>query len=107
MVHFGSYLSTSDLQLGFKGGFSADLCTGVLKNVVNRYTASGSKVFACFLDASKAFDRVRYDILFCLLLDRKMPIAVVRFLLTWYTEQKLLVHWNMSASAPRSESPMV
>ena len=54
---YGSFLSTSDLQFGFKSGFSSDLCSGMLKNDVSRYYR-GSKVFACFLDASKAFDRV-------------------------------------------------
>ena len=49
-----------------KPGFSSDLCSGMLKNVVSRYINRGSKVFACFLDASKAFDRVNHAIMsFC------------------------------------------
>ena len=32
-------------------------------------------VFACFLDAGKAFDLVNHDLLFNLLLDRGLPYA--------------------------------
>ena len=37
---------------------------GLLKNVVSYYLQCGSSVFACFLDASKAFDLVKHSILF-------------------------------------------
>ena len=43
-------------------GFSTDLCTGVLKNVVSEYLHGRSDVFGCFLDASKAFDRVNHNL---------------------------------------------
>ena len=70
----------------------------MLKNVVSRYINRGSKVFACFLDASKAFDRVNHAILFQLMMDRKLPTAVIRFLLLWYSNQELTVRWNASFS---------
>ena len=47
--------NTSDLQFGFKPGFSTEFCTGVIKFVVAKYLNNGYKVFGCFLDASKAF----------------------------------------------------
>ena len=34
---YSSSFVTTDLQFGFKPGFSTDLCTGVLKNVVSSY----------------------------------------------------------------------
>ena len=37
LLQFSSCFCTSVLQLGFKSGYSTDLCTGLLKNVVSSY----------------------------------------------------------------------
>ena len=59
-----------------------------------------SPVFACFLDASKAFDLVRHDILFDLLLSRGLPSPVVRLLSSWYSTQNLSFRWGSASSTP-------
>ena len=87
------FFTTSDLQFGFKSGFSTTLCTGVLKAVINRYLNNGSKVYACLIDASKAFDLVDHQILFDKLLERGTPKPVVRLLLRWYKSQQLCIRW--------------
>ena len=69
-----------------------------IKNVVARYIHRKTPVLACFLDASKAFDLVNHDLLFQLLLDRGMPVCVVRLLRNWYVDQKLSVRWNSKSS---------
>ena len=93
-LSYQKFFSSSDLQFGFKAGYSTDLCTGTLKCVVSRYINKGSSVFGCLLDASKAFDRVDHAILFRKLLARKLPRPIVRFLLHWYASQKAFVSWN-------------
>jgi len=40
--------------------------------------------FCGFLDASKAFDRVDYSVLFRKLVDRKFPAYIIRLLWNWY-----------------------
>ena len=55
-------------QFGFKAGHSTALCTSVLKRSVDYYTMRGSHVFTCFVDFTKAFDRVNYWKLFSMLL---------------------------------------
>ncbi len=57
-------LCTSDLQFGFKDGVSTTQCTNVFKETVNHYNFNKSNKFVLFLDATKAFDRVRYCKLF-------------------------------------------
>ena len=97
-LHIFEFFSTSDLQFGFKSGFSTTLCTGVLKAVINRYLNGGSKVYACLIDASKAFDLVDHSVLFKKLLQRNMPKPLVRFLLRWYKSQHLRIRWMGKSS---------
>ena len=69
-----------DNQFGFKKAQSTDLAIYTLKEVVQYYTARGSPVFACFLDATKAFDRVNHCLLFNKLLDTGWPPSIVKTL---------------------------
>ena len=101
LFQFQSCFITSSLQFGFKSGFSADLCTGLLKN---HYLECDSHVYGCFLDASKAFDRVDHALLFEKLLQRNLPSAVARLLLSWYISQQLKVRWSNNFSGPFNTS---
>ena len=78
-----------------------------VKNVVSCYIRSGSSVYGCFLDASKAFDLVDHSILFHKLLARGLPLLVVRFLLCWYTYQECRVYVGVLVSLIHLGFPMV
>ena len=86
------------LQFGFKKHMSTTLCTGLVKNISAHYMLHGSSVFACLLDASKAFDLVDHSLLFQQLLQRRTPGFLVRFLLTWYSSQSCSVSWDGASS---------
>ena len=58
------------------------------------YTSSASPIYLCFLDASKAFDRVNHHTLFHKLLRKGLPQPVVRPLRTWYSNQTMQVRWS-------------
>jgi len=73
-------LCSCDLQFGFKFKRSTDMCTMVLKESIAYYVNNGSSVYCTFLDASKAFDRVKYSKLFRLLLKRQLPAVILRML---------------------------
>ena len=90
--------ATLPLQFDFKPGLSTELCTGFIKNVTARYCFNDSSIFCYFLDASKAFDQVDHHLLFDKLLQRNLPLVVVRALLAWYLQQKVSVRWNKSSS---------
>ena len=77
---------------------STTLCTGLVKNISAHYMLHGSSVFACLLDASKAFDLVDHSLLFQQLLQRRTPVFLVRFLLTWYSSQSCSVSWDGASS---------
>ena len=60
----------------------------VLKEIVDAYRALNGSIFACYLDASKAFDRVTHRVLFEKLVRRGVPGYIVRILyLNMYGEK--------------------
>ena len=100
LMSFPDAFSTSDLQFGYKKGFSTDLCTGLLKLVSSRYIHHGSKVRCALLDISKAFDMVDHGQLFETLCQRSLPNPVIRFLLQWSSNQHVEIRWNGILSSP-------
>ena len=51
-------------------------------------------MYACLINASKAFDTVDHCILFQKLLERRMPKPIVRLLMCWYMTQRMQVQWS-------------
>ena len=51
-------------------------------------------MFMGFLDASKAFDRLKHSILFQKLIDRKVPGYITRIMIYWYASQTMYVRWS-------------
>ena len=94
LLLYGDELQSSDMQFGYKQGHSTTLCTLIYKEVVHHYLNSGSNVYSCLLDASKAFDRVHYGTLFNVLLTKCIPMSVIRLILDSYIRQKSCALWN-------------
>ncbi len=94
LTRYSDILSTSGLQFSFKAKHSTVMCTLVKKEIVNYYWNNGSNVYGCSIDASKAFDRIRYDRLFQLLIGRGLPPVIVRLLLDMYQRQLSRTFWN-------------
>ena len=63
----------------------------MLIETVNYFVKCGSNVYGCFLDASKAFDKVHYGKLFSLLMSKGLPNVVVRFILDGYIRQSACI----------------
>ena len=57
-------LMISNAQFAFKKCHSTSMCTVLVKEVVSYYNGRNTNVYACLLDAAKAFDCIRYDKLF-------------------------------------------
>lgn len=93
LTRFGDRLSSSELQFGFKVKSSTSLCSMVLKESLSYYVHHQSSVFCTFLDASKAFDRVRYCKLFRLLVIRQVPALIIRILMSFYIGHSVRVQW--------------
>ena len=90
---YGSFLETNDNQFGYKSKHSTDMGVFVLKEMIDYYNLHSSPVYLCFLDASKAFDRVNHWCLFDKLNKRGLPPVIIRLLSIWYSTQKFSVKW--------------
>jgi hypothetical protein len=95
---YDKLLSSSNLQFGFKVGYSTSMCSMLLKETLEHYRRNKSTVFCTMLDATKAFDRVEYCKLVSLLLNRKIPVVIIRLLLHMYLFHFTRVAWNGTCS---------
>ena len=91
-------LETCSNQFGFKAKHSTDMCILAFKEAILKYRDLSSNVYTCFLDASKAFDRVNHFKLFTTLSKRNVPMYIIRILIFWYTSQTMYVRWNNTMS---------
>ena len=72
----------------------------ICASIIRYYNYYNSPVlYTCFLDASKAFDRIKHWTMFKNLILRDVPIIIVRVLCFWYRTQELCIQWdNMRSS---------
>ena len=93
------YLFTSDNQFGFKAQHSTEFCIYSLLEFIDYYKKRNTRVFLTFLDASKAFDRVNYWMIFSKLIDKNVRLFIVKLLVFWYTKQEMKVRWGNTISS--------
>lgn len=94
------YLNLHHNQFGFRPGLSTETAILCLKQTVRYYTDRNTAVYACFLDLSKAFDLVNYDILWQKLKKIDMPTELYHLFKFWYVNQVNVVRWSNAYSDP-------
>ena len=93
------YLNTKSNQFAYKKKSNTDTCLFAFKEIIDSYNQHDSNVYCCFLDASKAYDRVSHKRLFNCLHHRKVPLIYIRILAFWYKNQIMYVKWGSAISA--------
>ena len=92
------YLVTHDQQFGFKSKYTTDMCIFTVKSIIKYYTEQNTPVYTCFLDLSKAFDRINHWTLFHKLINCDIPLIIVRLLIFWYQTQMVCIKWGKYTS---------
>ena len=98
LLNYGHLLKSNDFQFGFQELSNTSLCSWMVYETVDQYLRSGSTVYGCLLDCTKAFDTVEHSRLFQKLLDSGMPPIIVRLLICIYRNQTANVKWKGDAS---------
>ena len=92
-------LNIDELQFGFQQDTSTNMCTSLAVETREYYLRNGSDVFACVMDMTKAFDKVRHSKLFWKLVEKGIPPIFIRLLLE-YEKQQTNVRWIGVLSNP-------
>ena len=90
------FIESSENQFAYKQGHGTEMATYALKNTVLAYTERNTPIYACFLDMSKAFDKISHHILFKRMLKRNVPKYIVPILHHWYSTQICLSNGGIS-----------
>ena len=94
LIRLQNQLETVCNQFGFKTKHGTDMCVFSLKQIIEYYNSRSSPVYVCYLDASKAFDRINHWCLFNKLIKRGIDPMLIRFLVFWYSNQTFCVRWG-------------
>ena len=76
------YLITSCNQFGFKSKHSTDMCVMLLIEILHYHKLHNTSSFVCFLDATKAFDRVNHSVLFTKLKEKMYHYILLDYYIT-------------------------
>ena len=85
-------ISISPHQLGYQQQSSTILANVLLKET--EYIAAKSSVFSCFIDLSKAFERVNHAMLIDKLKCKNVPIFIVEILQNIFKRSDISVYWQ-------------
>ena len=99
LYKYEELLYTYDNQFGFKSKHSTELCIYTLKEFIDYYKQRSTTVFVAFLDASKAFDQIKYWLLLKKIFDKGFPTFVIKILAIWYTHQEMYVIWGITTTS--------
>lgn len=92
------HIKINDAQFGFQKGNSTDFAIFTLKQTVQYYVDRRTDIYACFLDLSRAFDRVDYRLLWEKLRGAEVPADCINLLRAWYRSQPNVVRWRDAQS---------
>ena len=96
---FGEALGFHKLQFAYQGGISATMCTWAVVETVEYFLRHDSEVFGCSMDKLKAFDLIKFSLLFRKMLTARLSLIFLRLIIYVYVNQFCNVKWNNKISS--------
>ena len=56
-------------------------------------------IFVTFINASKAFDKINFWLLFQKLITKDFPVFIIKIIAYWYCHQEMLVRWGSTSTS--------
>ena len=91
---FGSILSSSDNQFGFKKDSGCRNAIYTFRKVVDSYVTRGTTANICSTDLSKAFDKINHYTLFIKLIKRLFPVQLLDIIVKLFSDCVSCVKWD-------------
>ncbi|KAK2726253.1 hypothetical protein QYM36_000642 [Artemia franciscana] len=88
------HIDSSHYQFGFKEGSSSKLYVFILKSIVQFFWLFSSPLFACFVDAKAAFDRVNHQKLLGKIDTKGVDCRIIGTLQYWFEVQRFKIKWS-------------
>jgi hypothetical protein len=95
---FGSFLTVSENQFGFKRGVGCSHAINSVKRVVDFYVEGNGTACLSAIDIRKAYDSVDHTGLFIQLMHRQIPICLLRLLEAWLPKCHTCIKWSCKFS---------
>ncbi len=94
LQRYSSFLTSNDNQFGFKKRSGCVHAIYTLKCITDHYVSRNSTVNICALDLSKALDKMNHHGLFVKLMQRHVPVNILRILEKWFELSSTCVKWG-------------
>ena len=91
-------INLSTCQFGYREQTSTMLAVTLLKETIRSYIDESSSVYACFLDMSKAFERINHEILLAKMQSKGLPPFVIGLFRCIFGTSEICVNYKGSFS---------
>ena len=98
LLVYGDRLDSGSMQFGFQKESGTEMCTWALLESIDYYVNRGSRAYVCYMDCTKAFDKVIHSKMFTKIHKSGIHPLFSRLLLYSYQNQSAAVSWEGTLS---------
>ena len=84
----------SEVQYGYRGKTSTIMAIGTLKEALRNYIQKKNVVYGCFMDMSRAFERVNHNLLISKIRASNIPVFIANIVQSILSSSSACVNFN-------------